>query len=135
LASITRRKRQLLRWTRYADRINHGNGDYVYPGPGLNRTWLRHRRALRRRRKALKFTPDWTVSPGEVLADQMACLKVTIATLAEKTGLDPGLIDGILEGATPLTKEVALVLDDHLHLPWALMVALELNYRDFLTKR
>ena len=53
------------------------------------------------------FTPDWTVSPGDMLADVMEHREWTPAQLAESSGLDHATVQGLLDGTVRVDVAIA----------------------------
>ena len=64
-----------------------------------------------------QFTPDYLVTPGEVLDEYLDDLGMTQAELASRTGLAKKTINEIIKGKSPITPETALKLERVLDRP------------------
>jgi HTH-type transcriptional regulator/antitoxin HigA len=58
-----------------------------------------------------KFSPDWAVHPGEVLAEHMQARGLTQARLARQAGLSRKLVCDIVHGRNAITARTALRLE------------------------
>jgi plasmid maintenance system antidote protein VapI len=56
------------------------------------------------------FEPDWTLSPGHMLAVAMNERNIAFGDLTDMTGLDPDVLNSILERREPVTEETAAAL-------------------------
>ena len=63
-----------------------------------------------------RFSPDWAVHPGEVLAEHMRANGLTQAQLARQAGLSRKLVCDIVHGNNPVTARTALRLEKVLDL-------------------
>ena len=61
------------------------------------------------------FTPDWTVSPGEILVEYLECLGWTVPAFSIETGLAEATIHSIIDEKSPITPEIALGLGRIIH--------------------
>ncbi len=57
------------------------------------------------------WTPDWSIHPGEFLAEQIEARGMSQAELARLAGLSPKLVSTIVSGQNPVTAETALRLE------------------------
>lgn len=57
--------------------------------------------------KTYTWQPDWVVSPGEILADELAELGVSPRLFSRSSGLDVATIEGIIAGKTRITLDIA----------------------------
>ena len=64
-----------------------------------------------------KFEPDYATHTGELLADCLDELKITSAELAIKIGCRTEIIYSILIGESPITVEIAKLLETALSIP------------------
>lgn len=53
------------------------------------------------------FLPDWTLAPGDCLAELLDLKGITEAELAERTRLGPEAIAGILSASIPVDGVIA----------------------------
>ena len=84
--------------------------------------------------KRNEFIPDYAVSPGEVLEEEMENRDLSSSVLAEFTGLTAETIDGIIEGRTPITADIALRLESVFNLPAHFWSNLEHYYQETKTR-
>ena len=61
------------------------------------------------------FTPDWTVSPGEILVEYLESLGWTVPAFSIETGLAEATIHSIIDEKSPITPEIALGLGRIIH--------------------
>ncbi len=84
--------------------------------------------------RALGFTPDYAVPPGETLLETLQTLGMSQAELANRTGRPLKTINEIIKGKTAITPETALQLERVLGVPARFWNNLERNYRDALAR-
>ena len=77
-----------------------------------------------------QYTPDYLVTPGEVLSDYLDGLSMTQAELATRTGLTKKTINEIIKGKAPITPETALKLEHSLGRPAHFWNNLETQYQE-----
>jgi addiction module HigA family antidote len=75
------------------------------------------------------FKPDYRVPPGETLLETMESLKISCTEMAERTGLEVALIEGILVGNRAITNEAAMALERVLGVSVDFWNRLEENYQ------
>ena len=85
-------------------------------------------------KKALTFTPDYAVPPGETLLETLQTLGMSQAELANRTGRPLKTINEIIKGKAAITPETALQLERVLGVPARFWNNLERNYRDALAR-
>lgn len=78
------------------------------------------------------FKPDYLVSPGDVLAEYLESLGMTTDDVADKSGLDSGVITGILSAKVQITPEAAVGLERAFGHPACFWIALERQYQSDL---
>ena len=85
-------------------------------------------------KKALTFTPDYAVPPGETLLETLQTLGMSQAELANRTGRPLKTINEIIKGKAAITPETALQLERVLGAPARFWNNLERNFRDALAR-
>ncbi|MER6562100.1 helix-turn-helix domain-containing protein [Streptomyces sp. NPDC001027] len=73
--------------------------------------------------------PDYAVSPGETLREQLEELGMSQAELATRTGLTPKHINQVMQGVVPLSGDVAQRLEYATGVPAGLWNRLEADFR------
>lgn len=76
------------------------------------------------------YTPDYLVTPGEVLVDYLDSFGMTQAELATRTGMAKKTINEIIKGKSPLTPETSLKLERVLGRPAHFWNNLERQYQE-----
>lgn len=76
------------------------------------------------------FQPDYTVSPGEILAEYLEAVGMSQRDLALRTGLTPKTINEIVNAKAPITAETALKLERVLGRPAHFWQNLESLYQE-----
>lgn len=84
--------------------------------------------------KRNEFIPDYAVSPGEILEEELESRNLSRAALAERTGLADETINEIIEGKTPMTADIALKLESVFNLPAHFWSNLERHYQETKTR-
>jgi addiction module HigA family antidote len=81
-----------------------------------------------------EYAPDYAVSPGAVLADELETRGMSQQELADQTGM--ALIDivAISEARLPITPEMAAKLERALGLSAAIWCNIELQYQETLVR-
>ena len=77
-----------------------------------------------------EYTPDYIVTPGEVLEDYLEHAGLTQASLAERTGLSKKTINEIIKAKSAITAETALLFERTLHRPAHFWSNLERQYQE-----
>jgi HTH-type transcriptional regulator / antitoxin HigA len=80
------------------------------------------------------FSPDYSVTPGEVLRIELDARGLTQAELASRTNLSAKHINQVIKGNATLSPEMALRLERALGIPSQVWNALEANYQDRQTR-
>lgn len=81
-----------------------------------------------------EYYPDYAVSPGEVLADELELRGMTQQELAKRTGLTPKHIISILKAKSAITPETAIKLERALGMPAEYWLNLESLYQEALAR-
>ncbi|MFH1136360.1 MAG: HigA family addiction module antitoxin [Pseudomonadota bacterium] len=81
-----------------------------------------------------QYTPDYLVTPGEVLEDYLESHGMTQAELAIRTGLAKKTINEIIKAKSPITPETALKLERTLGRPAHFWNNLERQYQEDMTR-
>jgi len=68
-----------------------------------------------------QYTPDYSVTPGEVFEKYLEAFGMPQIELAARTGLTKKIINAIINGKAPITSETALKLERSLGRPAHLM--------------
>ena len=84
--------------------------------------------------KRNEFIPNYAVSPGEVLEEEMESRDLSPSALAELTGLSGETIAGIIERRTPITADIAVKLESVFNLPAHFWSNLERHYQETKTR-
>lgn len=83
---------------------------------------------------AAGFSPDYSVTPGEVLQVELDARGLTQAELAIRTNLSAKHVNQVIKGNATLSPEMALRLERALGIPSQVWNALEANYQDRQTR-
>lgn len=78
-----------------------------------------------------KFEPDYATHTGELLADCLDELKITSAELAIKMGCRTEIVDSILIGESPITVEIAIMIENSLSIPANIWINAQAGYDKF----
>lgn len=76
------------------------------------------------------FSPEWTVSPGEILQDELDARNITQAELALRANLTAKHINQIIKGVASLSSDTALRLERALGTPSHFWNILEATFQD-----
>lgn len=82
-----------------------------------------------------EFNPDYCVSPGDILKEELDAKDMSIDEFSDKTGISTEKIMGILSGTDNLTYEHAFMFAKFLGTSKEIWMNLEHTYREFLNKR
>jgi addiction module HigA family antidote len=77
-----------------------------------------------------QYSPDYAVSPGDVLDEHREAAALTQAELAQRLGFSTKHINRLLAGSEPVTPETALKLEAVFGLPARAWLGLEARYRE-----
>lgn len=75
------------------------------------------------------FTPDYSVAPGEVLAEMLEARQISQAELATRCGLSEKHVSQVITGKASITSDTALLLERALGVAASLWLNLESNHR------
>jgi len=81
-----------------------------------------------------EFIPDYAVSPGEILEEELESRNLSRSALAELTGLAGETIDQMINGRAPITADIALKLESVFSLPAHFWSNLEQHYQKTKTR-
>ncbi len=76
------------------------------------------------------YLPDYIVTPGEILSDELEIRGMTQQELATRTGLTAKHINAILKADSALTPETAIKLERAIGMPASYWINLENNYQE-----
>ncbi len=81
-----------------------------------------------------EYRPDYAVSPGEVLSDELELRGMTQQELAKRTGLTPKHIVSIVKAKSAITPETAIKLERAIGMPADYWLNLESHYQEVLAR-
>jgi len=81
-----------------------------------------------------KYEPDYTIHPGEILAETLEARRMKKTDLAERCKLSPKTVSLIISGKAHLTPETAIQLEKVLGVSASIWSNLDTNYRLFKAK-
>ena len=81
-----------------------------------------------------EYQPDYAVSPGEVLSDELDVRGMTQHELAKRTGLTPKHIVSIVQAKSSITPETAIKLERALGMPADYWLNLESQYQEAVAR-
>lgn len=81
-----------------------------------------------------QFTPDYAISPGEILEEELELRSMTQRELSEKTGLSLKHISQIINAKTSITPNTALLFERVLGMPARYWLNLEMLYQEALVR-
>jgi plasmid maintenance system antidote protein VapI len=87
---------------------------------------------MKKAEKKYGFEPDYAVPPGETLKEVADSLGMDSKELSRRTGLGIPVIEGILEGRTPIEEETARGLELGTGVPARMWRNLEKQYQEQL---
>lgn len=76
------------------------------------------------------YRPDYAVSPGDVLSDELELRGMTQQELAKRTGLTPKHIVSIVKAKSAITPETAIKFERAMGMPADYWLNLESNYQE-----
>lgn len=80
------------------------------------------------------YRPDYAVSPGEVLSNELELRGMTQQELAKRTGLTPKHIVSIVKAKSSITTETAIKFERAMGMPADYWLNLESNYQEVLAR-
>lgn len=80
------------------------------------------------------YTPDYTVTPGEVPEYELELRNMSRIELARRTGLSESHLIAILKGTVIITPETAIKLERALGMPVDYWLNLETHYQETRTR-
>jgi len=80
------------------------------------------------------YRPDYAVSPGEVLSEELELRGMTQQELAKRTGLTPKHIVAIVKAKSAITPETAIKFERAMGMPADYWLNLESNYQEVLAR-
>ena len=84
---------------------------------------------LKGKKVLAEYAPYYAVSPGEILKEELEYRKIELADFAEQTKLSLSLINKIIEGEEPVTKNISKKFGKALGTSVALWDNLEMYYQ------
>lgn len=81
-----------------------------------------------------EYRPDYAVSPGEVLSDELELRGMTQQELAKRTGLTPKHIVSIVKAKASITPETAIKFERAIGMPADYWLNLESHYQEVLAR-
>jgi addiction module HigA family antidote len=81
-----------------------------------------------------EYRPDYAVSPGEVLSDELELRGMTQQELAKRTGLTPKHIVSIVKAKSAITPETAIKFERAMGMPADYWLNLESQYQEVLAR-
>lgn len=82
-----------------------------------------------------RWTPDWAVHPGEVLAETLEERSISQSDLARRLGRPIKTVNEIINGKAALTPETAIQLEHTLGISASFWNGLESTYRESLARQ
>lgn len=76
------------------------------------------------------FLPDYLVTSGEVLQDHLDSINLSVKKLSSRIGLPQETIDQIIHAKSPITPDIASLLEKHLGRPAHFWLKLEQDYQE-----
>lgn len=82
-----------------------------------------------------QYTPDYAVSPGEILNERIVAEGISQAELARRCGHSAKLISEIINGKAPLNPRLALELEKVLNVDASIWLNVETDYRLYMARK
>ena len=82
-----------------------------------------------------EFQPDYAISPGEILNDELMLRGMTLKELERRTGITSKHIISILKAKSIITPETAIKFERALGMPVRYWLNLESNYQEILARQ
>lgn len=80
------------------------------------------------------YTPDYAVSPGEMLASEMEIRGMTQQELARRTGVTTKHINEVINAKAPISPAMAIKLERAIGMPAQYWMNLEANYQEITAR-
>ena len=77
---------------------------------------------------------EYIIPPGETLKELLETKNITSSELSLKIKTEQKIVDGIIDGTEPITKEIADKFSKVFNIPSSFWNNLEKNYRDTLER-
>lgn len=84
--------------------------------------------------KKNEFYPDYAVTPGEILSEELEIRGMSQQELARRTGITPKHIISILKAKSGITPETAIKFERALGMPAQFWLNLESNYQEIVAR-
>lgn len=81
------------------------------------------------------FTPEYSVAPGEILAETLEARRISQAELAARCGLSEKHVSQVITGKASITSDTALLLERTLGVAASLWLNLESSHRLYLARQ
>lgn len=81
------------------------------------------------------FDPDWAVHPGETLREVLELSGMTQAELARRCDLTAKHVNRVMQGAAPISVDVAIRLERVLHISAGFWARYQANYDVSMARR
>ena len=81
------------------------------------------------------FSPDYTIHPGEILAETLQARSISQAELAARSGISEKHVSQIVNGKASISSETALAFERVLGMRASLWMNLESSHRLFIARR
>lgn len=82
-----------------------------------------------------QFQPDYAISPGEILSDELELRGMSQTELAKRTGLTPKHLISLMKAKATITSETAIKLERALGMPAQYWLNLEANYQEIQARQ
>ena len=82
-----------------------------------------------------QYTPDYAVSPGEILNERIVTQGISQAELARRCGHSAKLISEIINGKAPLNPRLALEFEKVLSVDASIWLNIETDYRLYMARK
>ncbi|WP_347332587.1 HigA family addiction module antitoxin [Marinimicrobium locisalis] len=82
-----------------------------------------------------QFQPDYAISPGEILSDELELRGMSQTELAKRTGLTPKHLISLMKAKATITSETAIKLERALGMPAQYWLNLESNYQEIQARQ
>lgn len=83
---------------------------------------------------ANNLTPFEPTHPGELIKDEIEAIGITQAKLADNIGVQPSLLNEIINGKRSVNTEMALLIEAALNIPANLLLNLQSDYNMQMAK-
>ena len=86
-------------------------------------------------RQTHPYRPDYATPPGYVLEDHLEAKGLSPAEFAQRHSVPAEIIEGILDGSTPIDEETAALFGREFSLEAAVWLRMEARYRSELAQK